>query len=176
MQAYKDRFESQLLIVLTIRSEICVTDPLPPVRSFFPHAQPISRFGRQLLAIDCFRDCHSERHDDVVANRRRFEIAQCKRPEVHSFEERNFTGAVSDSIWVNGLKAVGDSGLDSLPVFAWMSLAICRSSFSPSDASDAVAVAWACAQNVENLKQTITANARRNIVTRFMIRFIIKRG
>ena len=127
-----------------------------------------------MFAIDCFRNCHRERYDDVVTNRGRFEIAQSKRPEVHPFQERDFTGAVSDSIWVNGLKTFGDSGLDGLPFFAWMSLAICRSSFSPSDVSDAVPVAWACIQATESLKQTAMANARRNVVTRLIIRFIVR--
>ncbi len=63
-----------------------MANPLPAVRSFLPHAEAWSRFGRQSFLIN--RLLHRDRvgDHDVVASNRRFKIAQRELTEIQMLD------------------------------------------------------------------------------------------
>jgi hypothetical protein len=102
-------------IALGNRIEIGVTDPLPAVRSFFPHAQPGRRPGRQMYLIDGFVHRNLVGHYDIVAVNGCFEVAQRELTEFEILNQRNLAGSVTRSIRMNRLKTFCDFALYCFP-------------------------------------------------------------
>ena len=98
------------------RIEIGVTDPLPAVRSFFPHAQPGRGPGRQMYLIDGFVRRNLIGHYDIVAVDGCFEVAQRELTEFEILNQRNLAGSVTRSIRMNGLKTLSDFTFYHLPI------------------------------------------------------------
>jgi len=110
-----------------------VADPLPAVRSFFPHAETRSRLRRQSLKIDRLLHRNHIAHHNIVAAHGRSEIVKCYLADVQVFDQGYFTRPVARSIRMNRLKALSYFlASTAFQFFALMSSQICFSIFSPS--------------------------------------------
>src|SRR4029077_11667588 len=107
--------KSHVFLRLSNWIQVCVTDPLPAVRSFLPHAQPGRRPGRQMYLIDGLVHRNLVGHYDIVAGDGRFEVAQRELTQIEMLNQRNLAGSVTRSIWMNRLKTFGDFALYCSP-------------------------------------------------------------
>ena len=64
-----------------------MANPLPAVRSLFPHAQARSRLHRQSFLIDRLLHCDRVGDHDVVTVDRGFEIAQRELTQIEMFNQ-----------------------------------------------------------------------------------------
>jgi len=93
-----------------------VTNPLPAVRSFLPHAQARSRLTWQSFLINRFLHRNHVGNDDVVAVNRGFKIAQRELAELQIFDQCYFSGPVARSIWMDRLKTFRDFAFHRFPL------------------------------------------------------------
>jgi hypothetical protein len=93
-----------------------VADPLPAVRSLFPHAQARSRLCWQSLEIDRLLHRNHIGNHDIIATHGRPEIVKFYLADAQVFNQGYLVGPVARSIWMKGLKTLSDFILHGLPI------------------------------------------------------------